>query len=367
MERKKGCCRACVLAAALAVLLLLSGCRAEDSERVGLEMAEKLGAGFCIGNDLDAYGITRYRPDAQPRDFESYWGNVPVTPEVFTALREAGFSSVRIPVSWSEHMDGSGTVDAAWMDRVQEVVDQALDAGLYAILNTHHEPFIIPDDIHADTCAERLETLWRQIAERFKGYDERLLFEGMNEPRMQGTDEEWTAGSAETQRVVNRLNEVFVQTVRRGGGKNAKRFLLVTAYASSHRTEALAALTLPEGDRRVLVSVHAYLPYLFTQAESGMENWNADSSRYTTDINRLRDDVRRLFLERNVGVVITEFSCRLDRAEEARFAWAQYFVDTFAALGVPRFWWDNGIEFRILDRENASFDSPELVRILTRQ
>ncbi len=95
------------------------------------------------------------------------------------------------------------------MARVREVVDMALDNGLYVILNNHHENFIIPDYEHEESLKETLVKLWKQIAEEFKEYDERLFFEGMNEPRMKDTSEEWTDGSEESREVVNNLNEAL--------------------------------------------------------------------------------------------------------------------------------------------------------------
>ena len=252
---------AILLGLAIACYLFLAPrIRAYRKDMIGIRMMEKLGAGFNIGNDLDAYGVTAHKSAPTVEDFETYWHNVPATKELFAAIRAAGFSSVRIPVSWSEHTDADGTIDPAWMERVREVVDQALAEGLYVILDTHHELFIIPDKEHAQASEEGLRSLWRQIAPRFADCDEHLLFEGMNEPRMRDTDEEWTDGTSELRDVVNQLNAAFIETVREAGGNNATRFLLIPAYATSCKSRALEELEMPE-DHRVLASVHAYLPH----------------------------------------------------------------------------------------------------------
>lgn len=145
-----------------------------------------MGAGLNLGNTLDATGLWKHFPQADELEYETWWGNPRVDRESFSMIAEAGFGVVRIPVTWQDHMDREGKISERWMSRVQEVVDLALSEDLNVILNVHHEEWL-------DLCIEcqeeimqKFEIVWRQIAEQFQGYNERLLFESMNEPRLRG-------------------------------------------------------------------------------------------------------------------------------------------------------------------------------------
>ena len=105
------------------------------------------------------------------------WGNPKTTKSMIDTVKAAGFNAVRIPVSWNDHMNGD-TIDSAWMDRVNEVVDYAIDNGMYVILNVHHDDYtwLNPSKADESKVKARLTKIWEQIASRFKDYDEHLLF-----------------------------------------------------------------------------------------------------------------------------------------------------------------------------------------------
>ena len=330
-------------------------------ERQAMTMMTKLEAGINIGNDLDVKGIDSGAGELTIEEFESYWGNVPVTNKVFEAIASEGFKTVRIPVSWCEHLDSDGNVLPEWKERVHEVVDMALGQGLYVILDNHHEDFIIPTYEHEEEIKTKLAKLWEQIASEYASYDEHLLFEGMNEPRLKGTDEEWKGGTDEARDVINHLNQVFIDTVRKSGGNNKKRYLLIPAYASSSRTDALTALAIPDNDKHLMVSIHGYLPYHFTDSGKGNEIWEADNEKYTREIEELHKTVKNLFLDNHIPVIISEFGCEEKKSEEERLKWLEFYVKPLAEMGVPCVWWDNGDEYRMLDRENGSIFNQELV------
>lgn len=334
-----------------------------QEQKRAMELMIELGAGINIGNDLDVRGDSDQLKDASIYEYETYWGNVPVTKDVFKCVSESGFKTVRIPVSWYVHTDSKGMIEEAWMARVREVVDMALDNGLYVILNNHHENFIIPDYEHEESSKETLVKLWKQIAEEFKEYDERLFFEGMNEPRMKDTSEEWTDGSEESREVVNNLNEAFVDTVRSTGSNNKHRYLLIPAYCSSSKRNALSDLRIPENDTRIMVSIHGYLPHRFTDEKRGHDNWDEKDARNTEDIQELKTAIQENFLANKIPVVITEFGCDKKPSDDERIKWLKYYVGNLAEKGVPCIWWDNGKEemYRIIDRENAVITKNELV------
>lgn len=332
----------------------------ESSE--GLRFAHRLGAGINLGNSLDVYRLRDRKPDATIEDYVTYWGNPPITPELMQEIRQKGFSTVRIPVSWGEHMDSHGQVNAEWMAYVTEIVDAGLDAGLYVILDIHHEPWLVPTAKTESQVTRTLGILWRQIAENFADRGDHLLFEAMNEPRLEDSDIEWTSGSSESREIVNRLNAAFVKIVRSSGGYNSQRWLLLPAYCSSYRENALSALELPK-DPHLLVAVHAYLPYNFALDKGGSDQW--DSSRYddTKDIDRLMERAERLFLKQNIPVVITEFGCE---NKDDRLSWAAYYTQAAQEKGIPLIWWDEGKSKRLIDRETCEWVQPDLAALLVK-
>lgn len=153
---------------------------------------QNMGAGWILGNSLDATGTGL--------GSETSWGNPKTTKEMIDAVHDAGFNTIRIPVSWGKHTSGSDyTIDSAWMARVKEVVNYAYEDGMYVILNIHHDNssakdktiYYYPDSKHKEASLKFLTSVWSQISEEFKDYNDHLIFETLNEPRLVGTNDEW--------------------------------------------------------------------------------------------------------------------------------------------------------------------------------
>lgn len=335
-----------------------------DRQRRLREVAQ-MGGGINIGNSLDVVGLRKRKPQALPEEFEVYWGNPKMTPELFQAIAEKGFGTVRIPVSFAEHMDERGIIEPVWLERVAQVVDWALETGLYVIIDTHHEEWLVPTVEREEEVTAKLCTIWEQLAEIFREKGDHLLFEGMNEPRVRGTKEEWEGGTAETREVVNRLNEAFVRTVRRIGGNNEQRWLLVAPYGNSYQTEALEQLKIPEDDH-IIVSVHAYIPYHFTLDDDGEKEFDPNGED-AEKIDQLMEDIHRIFYRRGIPVMITEFGCHEKPDENERLEWAEYYIEAAGRLSVPCIWWDNGKNSQIVNRETFAWPHQELTECLLKR
>ena len=329
----------------------------EEPETMTLTAAEivsQMRVGWNLGNTLDALG-------GGDVGSETAWGNPVTTKEMIDRVKEAGFNVLRVPVTWGTHVDADFNIDTAWLDRVQEVVDYGIDNDMFVILNTHHEEWYMPDNAHAEEDIKHLEKLWTQIAERFKDYDEKLLFEGVNEPRLRNTGDEWT-GNAEAREVVNRYAETFVRAVRATGGNNAERSLFITPYSASSMSENLRALRVPENAGNIIVSVHAYLPYNFALNTQGTSVYENDGS-----VNYLMNDIKTIFLDNNIPVVITEFGAMNKNNTDDRLRCVEDFLTAAKAINVPCLWWDNnykegeGETFGLLDRNGNGWFFPELV------
>ena len=329
----------------------------------GLRFSKQLGTGINLGNSLDVRKVRKHKPEADVSYFETYWGNPATTKEMIQAIADKGFGTIRIPVSWAEHLDEQGKIDGAWMERVSEVVDWSLETGMYVILDIHHEPWLVTTKEQEEETTKQLCSLWQQIAQHFANCGEHLIFEGMNEPRLRESDEEWTAGTEEMRQVVNRLNQAFVDTVRESGSQNKTRWLMIPAYCSSSKEEALAALTIPD-DPHIMVAVHAYIPYRFAMKEDGERVWNADNPDDTEDIDAMQEVLDGLFIKKKIPVVITEFGCIEKEQDSYRNEWTDYYIKSMKKIGVPCIWWDDGDEFKIFDRDKLTWPHEELTEII---
>lgn len=333
--------------------------------KAGIRYVESMASGINIGNTLDSTRIRHRKEGASVEYYESYWNNPLITRKLIAMIKEAGFATVRIPVSWDEHMDEEGKIDELWLDRVEEVVTYGIEEGLYVILDSHHESWLVPLPEMEEETQERLSVLWQQIAERFIDYPDQLLYEGMNEPRTIGSEGEWQGGTKEEREVVNRLNSTFVETVRHTGGNNSNRWLIVTTYGGNHSKEAIESLEIPE-DNNIIVAVHPYIPYRFTQDEEGTSKWSKKNPEDREAIDELMEMLEEYYIKKDIPVIITEYGCIDKDNREDRLAWMKYYTESARSKKIGYVWWDNGKEYSIMDRENYSWRDPEFVKILTR-
>lgn len=345
------------------ILTALSGCG--SSQTAELDFVREMGAGWNLGNSLESICIDgSYTGNA----LELYWQNPATTKEMIEEIHNAGFGTIRIPVTRENHMDSQGNMEAVWLDRVREVVDYAIEDGMYVILDAHHDTWFEPFPEKEETAVSMMEKVWNQIGEAFIGYDNHLLFEGMNEPRCIGTAEEWTGGSKETAELVNCLNQTFVDTIRAQGGNNQERYLLVTTYGGSSLENALKYFRMPEGEH-LIVTVHAYLPYSFAMDEEGETVWQE------AEVQEIEDTMSHLhtgFVSKGIPVIIGEFGA-IDKCNtEERLKWLAAYLEAAEKNGISFIWWDEGGpsgetygRFRIFDREQKSWLFPEIRDMLT--
>lgn len=301
---------------------------------------QDMGAGWNYGNSLDATtsGITATVSS------ETAWGNAKATKELFDALKAKGFKSVRIPVTWYQHLDKDYNIDSAWLDRVEEVVKYAYDDGLYVIINTHHENFIENKNIGSDytNISKELTAIWKQVATRFANYDRHIIFEGMNEPRAAYTDHEWWGPKDSEIESINKLNQDFVNTVRSVDSPyKDSRILMVTPYCASSDITIFSKLVVPK-DPNVVVSIHGYLPYnLCMSTESSVDHSKfTDSDKNSLDL--VFSNIRKTFLDKGIHVIIGEYgSSDFDSNVEARTQCETYYTTLGKKYGIPMFLWDN--------------------------
>lgn len=314
------------------------------------EIVKDMKIGWNLGNTLDCYNVTW-----EVSDFETAWGNPRTTKAMIDTVKKAGFNAVRIPVSWNEHMNGN-KIDGDWLNRVNEVVDYVIDNDMYAIINVHHDDYTWLNPSKADEAAvkAKLVSIWEQLSDRFKNYDQHLLFEGMNEPRIIGGQDEWTGGTAEEREVINHLFQAFVDTVRKSGGNNSSRALIITSHAASIEADAVNDIVVPDDDR-IIVSIHYYSPWDFAGGENGKSDWGSDSEK--KELDKGFDFLKSKFIDKGVPVIIGEFGATNKNNDSVRASYMEYYVKSAKSRGITCFIWDNGTkdEFGLLDRNSLTW------------
>lgn len=342
-----------------------------------LRFVSQIKVGWNLGNTFDAH---RDGNVGDEMTIEKYWCGCYTTPEMIQAIKDAGFNAIRIPVSWHNHVDENFTISTQWLDRVQEVVDYAIDLDMFVILNAHHdthEDYFYPDSEHFDQSQRFVTTVWGQIADRFKDYDNKLIFESINEPRLVGTDVEWWFNT-ESEKIIdaadclNRLNQTFVDTVRATGGNNTGRFLMVPGYAASADGCKREFFTLPTDtvEHRLIVSVHAYTPYAFALQMPGVKEFKLEGLEQMNDITFFMNQLYTRYVSQGVPVIIGEFGALSKDNLQDRVNFTAYYVANATARGMPCFWWDNnaftgnGELFGLLNRQKLEFPFPEIVDAL---
>ena len=346
------------------------------------KLVSEIGIGWNLGNTLDAYH------SANPSvpmpwvnyddmvDVEVAWiggtRNLATTPALIGRVKEAGFNAIRVPVTWYEMASEypNFVIREDWLDHVQKIVDMAVELGMYVIINTHHDEFIMRFDEPAK--GERaVYQLWLQIAERFRDYNEKLIFEGLNEPRAR-TNEwnrngqwDWNGYDAYF-KTLNRWNQAFVDAVRSTGGNNTKRHLMLATYAAQSRPQQLHSLVLPtdpieaNGTSRFILSVHTYSPFWW--AHDGRGSYEGDEA-IRNDLERVADYAHQL----GVPVILGEWGSVRRNDHDQRVTHANDYVRIATEMrnrekpvAMACFWWDDQDEFRLIDRTRAQTDDNAL-------
>lgn len=323
------------------------------SGKTPYQIVKDMKIGWNLGNTLDATGYGS-NPGLST---ETAWGNPYTTQAMIDTVKAKGFNTVRLPTTWYQHLDGNNNIDPEWLERVHEVVDYCINDDMYVILNVHHEEWVnvtqFTDETYANAEA-KMTAIWSQVAEEFKDYDQRLIFEGMNEPRQTKSPsvQEWGDGSGDngyTWNYVNNLNAAFVNAVRgQGSAANSERLLMLPGYCASSSMTAIKNIRIPENAGNVAYSVHAYLPYYFTMADDDKANHNFPGQsgwgeNYETSLTNFFADLKQITDSTGVPAVIGEFSASNFDNTDSRMAWAKYYITEAKKAGVPCVLWDNNV------------------------
>lgn len=316
------------------------------------EIVKLMGTGWNLGNTLDANS----RPGL---DAEISWKNPKTTQEMIDAVKEAGFNTVRIPVSWGTHTDYSNDmefkIDDQWLTRVKEVVDYCFNNNLFVILNIHHDTnkdYYYPSEAYREQSETYVKEVWSQVAATFSDYDQHLIFETLNEPRLTGTNYEWwfdinniTSEVKSSIEIINNLNQIAVDAIRDNGSDyNKERMIMCPGYCASMDGCRNKYFKLPAdkggAPNRIAISVHAYAPYELCLGDLTVTKFeNSMKSGIEWHFKTLDAE----FAQKDVAVVIGETSISNKNNLEDRLKWVECFYGNSKKYGIPCVLWDNNI------------------------
>ena len=348
-----------------------------DFSRSSPELLATLRFGWNLGNSLDA-------PD------ETDWGNSLVTPELLAAVARAGFKMVRVPVTWARHL-GSGpgyVIDASWLKRVEEVIGYARAAGLYCIINVHHDGadgwkevgwLSLKDatgqttDRNTALVRQQFVIVWTQIAKHFADHGEELMFESMNE-----IHDGYGKPDPRHYAAINDLNQEFVNVVRASGGNNAKRHLLVPGY-NTNINQTIEGFKLPTDPTksRLSLSVHYYDPYLFT-LEAKTHTWGVgardrDDWGQEDFVVTQFDKLKTRYVDQGVPVILGEYGAVHQHGyDDYQRYYVEYVTKAAVDRGIVPVYWDNGGRndgangFALIDRHANGVLRPKLMEAIVR-
>lgn len=329
------------------------------------QLINEMGLGINLGNTLDANGS--WIDPSSISNYEQAWGSPIITKEMIEGYAKAGYSSLRIPVSWGNMMSANYTIHPDLMDRVETILNWTLDCGMVAMINIHHENEWI---MKVPTCPEakkKFTSVWQQICTRFEKYGDHLMFEPMNEIGYDDIWTPWSGGQAEKAKAlgyVNELNQLFVDIVRASGGNNAIRHLVAEIYNTGLEYAYDPLTKIPtDPANRMAITVHYYAPAVFAILDAGVDaGWGIGTATWGTDeeleeLNNNMDLLKVNCVDKGIPVIVGEYAaCGEGKSQEMRRLYAVKVTEAVYSRGMCPMLWDTpGGQY---NRYNCTFDDP---------
>eukprot|EP00833_Pecoramyces_ruminatium_P002605 jgi/Orpsp1_1/1176637/evm.model.c7180000058398.1 len=330
------------------------------------EVVKKMGLGWNLGNTLEACG--EWINGKTTKQYETAWGNPETTEDMIKGVKSYGFNTVRIPVAWSNLMAENYTINPMLLKRVEEVVNYVVKNDMYAIMNIHWDSGWFEKFATSENEAfTKYKKIWGQLTEYFKGFDEHLIFESLNEEGCWDTIWNRYSKSGDKNKaysLLNTINQEFVNIVRQSGGNNTNRHLLLAGYCTDIDLTVDQAYVVPKDDK-VIVSVHYYTPSTFTLLEEDAD-WGKASRTWGTDseVNALKNDFNKLktrFVDNGIPVIIGEYGTTTTNKEtDSIHKYLRTCAEVATSLDMCPVVWDAGQYF---DRNALTFKDPEVGEI----
>ncbi len=325
------------------------------ADKDAIQIVNEMGMGWNLGNTFDCWDTRSWTTDT-----ETAWGNVTTTQDMITAIKASGFDSIRIPVTWYENIVDPATydIDDAYLARIKEVVDYAYANDMYVIVNMHWD-WESGGSLWLNQGADALpqfKTMWTEIANYFKDYDQHLVFESMNEVTFDYD-------------VLNSFNQSFLDLMRESGGNNADRLLLL-AGKNDDLTQTCSDSYIVPDDDMVAVSIHYYTPSTFCVADINAswghtETWGTETE--IQDVYNNFNKMKETFVDKGIPVIVGEYGVLTTEKDQKDRDDIKLYLNTVASTalaidGLSAFLWDagNAGDMQFFDRKGLQWFDPTI-------
>lgn len=318
--------------------------------RSATELVESWHAGINLGNTFDSCNADKTYGTLTVNQSECLWGAPTTTKDMIDFLADSGFDVFRLPVTWYAFVNDADNykIDDEYMDRIQEVVDWAISNGMYVVLNVHHDTvrWLDLNKYSAETC-RKFERIWEQIADRFKDYDEHLIFESLNESR---AGEDWDANSSSGLFAkFDDLQKRFYKVVRSSGGYNDVRYLMLETYGAQAKAKHCSSVWYPsvDEDNHVIMSTHHY-------------NNNIGEHNFNTEFGVCK----QYFNDKGIPCVIGETGRQNYWDDESQGQWTKAMLNSAENNGLKVIFWDDHGSFGMYDRTKLEWLWPSQIKAI---
>lgn len=320
-----------------------------------MDLVAEMGVGWNLGNSLDVESADK-----------TDWGNPLPSQEIIDKVYDMGFRTLRVPVTWSYHQQATApyTINANYLAQVQETVNFGISRGMHVIVNIHHDnTWIRPTTADAPQVKPRIASLWTQLANTFKSYGDKLIFETLNENRLLNSPEEWSGGTEEGRTVLNEYHLEALNAIRATGGNNTGRHIMISTYAASTVPVAMDGLVIPNNDPRTIISLHTYFPWPFCGPEDTLSTWGSDEEKAALEqeFDRIH---QKWVVEEGRPIILGEWGA-VDKSNlSVREEYYEFYVSESTERGLLPVVWDDGGNFRMLDRANLTWHFQSLAETI---
>ena len=313
------------------------------------DLVAEMGVGWNLGNSFDV----------ESKD-KTYWGNPITSKAMIDEVKAMGFSTLRIPITWGPNQVEMSpyTIDPDYLTEIKRVVDFGFQNKMHVIIDVHHDnSWIKPMASETQESTDRLSSLWTQVANFFQDYNDSLIFEILNEPRIEGITEEWSGGNSEGRGYINDFHKAAVDAIRATGENNEKRHIMITTWAASTVPIAMEELTIPNDDEKIIISLHSYFPWQFAGEAAVTWGSESDKSALIAELDKIK---QKWIIERDRPVILGEWGTIEANPLQSRINYADFYVKEAAARGLLTIVWDDGGNFRLLNRNDLSWDFADI-------
>lgn len=362
----------------LFIVFLISCCKPieQDTFESANDFYKNINAGFNLGMSFSAYDNSPYEADSKEKvtKYELMWCDTLTDKELFSVLKEKGFNLIRITISLKNHLNSQGIIDQLWIDRIKEVVTDIISLDIHCILCLSEDVGICTKNLSTykfkrEESTKLFSSIWNQLANSFKDYNQLLLFESFNELRNENGD--WYTSKRKELNNVNILYQIFIETIRKSGGNNRCRNLVLSTYASSINEHMLSRIRLPKDKAKghLLFDVHCYDPINFTFNEINLgstdfiDTWGSQSD-YDNLNNTISSIKNNLASKYHIPVIIGEFGCVRRAPIEERTRYIRAYCNDCIANGLKYIIFDDAHDFLIINRSTKEFIDEDIVDII---